>query len=76
MARATIALDDAGGSIAVSLVYAGGYDPTSHAHQSARVVLAAVDKLMRRVGRPDIDPPKMSQLAASVHAQLEAGRKS
>jgi hypothetical protein len=60
MGLATIALEDDGsGNIACKLTFQGGYDPTSHAHQHARLVIAEMDKLCVQVEpmAPDEENP-------------------
>jgi len=45
MSRATITLDDDGGMIATELTFAGGFDPASHAHQHANLLIRMMDDI-------------------------------
>lgn len=45
MAAAQILLEDMNGSIACKLVFSGGFDPQSHAHQHAQILIGMMDDL-------------------------------
>lgn len=57
MATATIVLEDHEGSIACKLVFSGGatvgYDPASHAHQHAQILIKQMDSLCTKAPMPE-----------------------
>ncbi len=56
MSVATITLEDDNGAVAAKLVFGGGYDRTSGAHQAAQMLIGQMDALMERRGAAVIDP--------------------
>lgn len=54
MGRAHINLEDAAdGTFNVKVVYAGGWDKTSHAHQYANMLLQELDRTAKRMAEPE-----------------------
>lgn len=56
MATATITLEDDNGAVACKLVFGGGYQNSSGAHQAAQILIKQMDSLMERQGAAVIDP--------------------
>ena len=57
MGHATISLeDDPSGAVACKLVFTGGFNNASGAHQAAQILIAQMDALMERKGNAVIDP--------------------
>ena len=56
MGVASITLEDDRGAVACKLVFSGGYDPASGAHQAAQILISQMDALMERRGHAVIDP--------------------
>jgi len=55
MSSAFIALEDHNGEVACKLTFTGGFDPESHAHQHAQILIGLMDKLCERKGEPVVD---------------------
>jgi hypothetical protein len=58
VATATIVLEDDSGHVACKAVFDGGWDPSSHAHQHARLMLEHMDSICTRVSQPELTPAK------------------
>lgn len=43
-------------AVAAKLVFSGGFDKNSHAHQHAKIMLGLLDQHMQRAGAASIDP--------------------
>lgn len=61
MATATIVLEDdqqpnGAPGVSCKLVFAGGFDKSSHAHQHAQILIGLMDQHMQRAGAAVIDP--------------------
>ena len=56
MSIATITLEDDGAAVACKLIFGGGYNKTSNAHQAAQMLITQMDSLMERKGAAVIDP--------------------
>jgi len=56
MSIAHIVLEDDNGAVACKLVFAGGYNRSSGAHQAAQILIGQMDTLMERRGAAVIDP--------------------
>jgi hypothetical protein len=56
MATACITLEDDAGAVACKLVFSGGFDRSSGAHQAAQILIKTMDDLMDRLGAAVIDP--------------------
>jgi hypothetical protein len=76
MPSATITLDDDNGQIACKLVFSGGFDRTSNAHQHAQILLALMDQHMQRQGAPVIDPVMIETGAMPTLARTPVGAAS
>lgn len=54
MSTATIVLEDIDGQIACKLTFSsaekGGYDPKSHAHQHAQILIKLMDQMLENKG--------------------------
>lgn len=54
MATATIVLEDHEGAIACKLTFSpAGFDPSSHAHQHAQILIAGMDNLCTKAPMPE-----------------------
>ena len=54
MATATIVLEDTEGQIACKLTFSpAGFDPKSHAHQHAQILIAHMDSLCTKAELPE-----------------------
>lgn len=56
MSQALIVLEDEDGAVACKLTFAGGFDPKSHAHQHAQILIGKMDEMCERLAEPVIDP--------------------
>lgn len=61
MSAATITFEDdvqpdGTPAIATKLVFSGGFNATSHAHQHAKILIGLMDQHMQRAGAAVIDP--------------------
>ena len=75
MAKVTITLSDQDGAIKADVVFQGGpFDPKSHAHQHAQLLLKHMDEIAQRQGEPEIKAiDKLHEQAArenSVESRL------
>lgn len=55
MATATIVLEDDNGAVACKVVFDGGWNPESHAHQHANLMLKHMDEMCTRVSTPEVE---------------------
>lgn len=74
MATATITLDDDQGAVACKLVFSGGFDKTSNAHQHAQIIIGLMDQHMQRMGNAVIDPTIQEQAPALAIPDVEGSR--
>ena len=71
MGLATITLRDKDGAIDVGLVFEGGFNPASHAHQHAQLLIKHMDELAVRQGEPVVKAmDKLHAMAAEANAPL------
>ena len=63
MSHATITLEDDRGSVAVKMVFSGGFNKKSPAHQAAQILISLADQHMQRQGAAVIDPLVIEQRA-------------
>ena len=74
MATATITLEDDQGGVACKLVFSGGFDKTSNAHQHAQIIIGLMDQHMQRMGGAVIDPTVQEQAPALAIPDAEGSR--
>jgi len=48
--------DDESGSVAAKLIFSGGFDKRSGAHQAGQILIGLMDQYMKRLGNAVIDP--------------------
>ncbi len=72
MSLATVTFRDKDGAIDVGLVFEGGFDPKSHAHQHAQAFLKMMDAHMPKIGEPTVTAmDKLHQMAAAENSVAE-----
>lgn len=54
MSAATIVLEDVDGVVALKVTFGAGFDPTSHAHQHAQILIRMMDQVCQRQGEPEV----------------------
>lgn len=71
MSHATIILEDQDGAVAARLVFTGGFDRTSHAHQAAQILMAKMDEhYARQPGSEVVETTKPAAEAPQAPALL------
>lgn len=53
MSKVTINIEDDGQGMAVSVNFEGGFNPNSHAHQHANLMIGAMDEMAQRRDEAD-----------------------
>ena len=61
MGIATIILEDDNGQVACKATFEGGWNPASHAHQHANLMLKHLDSLCTRASEPEIVPAEVEE---------------
>ncbi len=77
MSAATITLEDDGEGVAVKLIFSGGFDRASKAHQAGQILIGLADEYMQRMGNAVIDPAveaKPAEDASLAVPDAEASR--
>jgi hypothetical protein len=77
MSAAIITLEDDGEGVAVKLIFSGGFDKTSKAHQAGQILIGLADEYMQRMGNAVIDPvveAKAAEDASLAVPDAEASR--
>jgi hypothetical protein len=61
MGMATIILSDDAGTVACKATFDGGWNPASHAHQHANLLLKHMDELCTRASEPEIQAAEVKE---------------
>ena len=57
MAEAILMLSDKDGSIALEVLYEGGFDKASHAHQHMLLLTKSMNTIARKIEEPKLEFP-------------------